>query len=300
MRFFVFCFSILLLLSACSKEKADHINIFAENMNGDSKVWVDPDPTNLNNVTWVLGESIDLNNQSYDIKSNGNGSFSLDVTPLNETMYAIYPATTNSDGDDIEVTNNNGSASTVTLNSLAINFLSTGGHNVVFPMESQANAGAGSMKFNHLTGGLRLTLFNPNTTSPLTLSAVKVVLRSDQEVSPLGNHGVTATWAVQGPTMPSGEIGGIEGDQPVGYSSEMYFVLQNTDANGTISAGATIVPQDRMRFCVPVTVSSFRYITVIGYNMDGSQRFTKSKDLGVETTIERNKMYTIPEVVIPY
>lgn len=279
------------LAVGCTKEKADRISIFAEDMGGsDSKVWMDP--SNVNTATWVAGEAIDLNGNPYTITDDGNGGFYLDIAPQDRSMYAIYPATTAAGGNDITVENNNGTGSRVTLRSLAVNFLSTGGHTVCFPMESQAAARSSALYFNHLTGNLRVTLADTSA-SPVTLGAVKIVLRSTSDVAPISHNGVTVSWAVQGPTMPGGEVGEISGDQDVKYSSEMYFVLK-TDGN----ANATIAAHGSKSFCVPVTVPSLRYITVTGYNPDGSQRFTISKDLGTSITIARNRLRTIPAINI--
>ena len=92
-----------------------------------SKVWVDP--ASPNGATWVEGESVDLNGTARAITCNGDGSYSLDVTPLNEAMYAVYPAKTASDGNDITVENSNASGSTITLKSLAVDFSDGGGNN---------------------------------------------------------------------------------------------------------------------------------------------------------------------------
>jgi hypothetical protein len=61
-------------------------------------------------------------------------------------------------------------------------------------------------------------------------------------------------------------------------------------ANVTIEAGQTL------SFCVPVTVSSLDKITVVGFDGSGAQLFSKSK--AVSTSIQRNKMYNIPTIII--
>lgn len=277
------------LAASCGKETADRIGIVAEKMHtGGAKVWMNP--ASVNAATWVANETVDLNGSSYAIDDNGDGTFSLGVAPLNAAMYAVYPATTVGDGNDIEVSNLNGSGSTVTLKSLAVNFLSTGGHTMYFPMEAQAEARSTQLKFDHLTGGLKITLANTSS-ADVTLDAVKIVARSTSDVAPLSHNGVTASWEIEGPVLPGGTVGGISGNQDIKYTSEMYFVLQTDGA-----AGATIDAHGSRSFCVPVTVSSMKYFTVTGYNPDGSQRFTISKELDIPLTIERNGMYNIPTI----
>ena len=125
-----------------------------------------------------------------------------------------------------------------------------------------------------------------------------MVARSDNAVSHLASDaGVTARWAVQGPSLPSGPVGSISGDQVVKFSSEMMFDLYNgaTD-HVTVSNGSSIT------FCVPVTISSVRYLTFTAYNAAGQELFNLAKDLCShgedEVEVVRNMMYTIPTIVI--
>ena len=276
-----------MLASGCSKDKADRINLFAEQMGGGSKVWVDP--ASPNGATWVAGEQIDLNGSAYDINSNSDGSFSLNVAPLDVAMYAVYPATTASGGDTITVTNNGASGSTITLKSLAVNFRD-GGHRIVFPMAANASAESGSLRFDHLTGGLRLTLANTSGEG-IAVDHVKVVVQGTSAAGAVERGGVshTVAWAMQGPTMPSGEVGGISGDQEVSYSSEMHFRMQTSGA-----AGVTVPASGNISFCMPVTVSTVKMLSITGYNASGQQLFTKVKSLGTPLAIAVNNMYNIP------
>ena len=279
---------LALLASGCTKEKADRISIFANNMNGNSKVWVNP--ASPNGATWVAGETINLNGSEYTITANAGGSFSLNVEPLAETMYAVYPATMTEDGNDIAVTNSNASGATITLKSLAVNFLSTGGHTVIFPMAEKAAANSGSLYFDHLTAGLRLTLAN-SSASGIAVDHIKLVVQGTEAASSVTRDGVSYTvqWAVQGPTTPSGNIGGISGDQEVKFSSEMNLQMQNSGA-----AGVTVPASGSIQFCVPATVATVKHLSVTGYDANGNQLFTKNKSLASNATLEVNHIYDIP------
>jgi hypothetical protein len=291
--------ALLALATGCGKDVADRISLFANSMGGGAKVWMDPDPTDVNGATWVAGEEINLNGRPYAITANGNSRFSLEVEPLAEAMYAVYPATMNSDGNDIEVVNNNASGATITIKSLAVDFRD-GGHRIVFPMAAQAAAESGSLFFDHLTAGLRLTLEN-STNSGYAIDHLKVVVQGTAAAGDVEIGGVsyTVAWAVQGPTTPSGDIGGIEDDRSVGYSSEMNFRMQT---NGV--AGVTVPAKDggvngSISFCVPVTVCELQRISITGYDASGVQLFTKSKSIDSDRpNLEVNHMYHIPAIEI--
>ncbi|MBR1549895.1 MAG: hypothetical protein IJ634_04590 [Bacteroidales bacterium] len=212
--------ALLALATGCGKDKdaADRINIFTHDMGGDSKVWVDP--AHPSDATWVASETIDLNGTPYVITSNAS-SYSLEVAPLDVDMYAVYPGTMSAGGNDITVANSNASGAAITLRSLAVDFRDDG-HRVVFPMAEKASAGSSSLYFDHLTAGLRLTLTNGSASS-IAVDHLKVVLQGTGAASAVTIDGVnyTVSWAVQGPTTPSGEVGTISGDREVTYSSEM-------------------------------------------------------------------------------
>lgn len=276
------------LATACSKDKADRISIFANNMgNSGSKVLVNP--SSPNDATWVAGETINLNGNSYSINNNGNGSFSLNVAPLDAAMYAIYPASTNDDGNIIDVVNNNASGATITMKQLVVNFLD-GGHRIIFPMAEKAAANNGALYFDHLTAGLRLTLAN-SSAEDISVDHIKVVVQSTSAASDVVRDGVSYTvrWAVQGPTTPSGDIGDISGDQQVAYSSEMLLYLQHDGL-----AGVTVPASGNISFCVPATVSDVKMLSITGYNASGMQLFTKVKNLDNPLQMSVNYMYNIP------
>ena len=224
---------LALLPIACSKDGDGRLRIYAEEMYGshNTKVWVNPSDVSAS-ASWVVGEQIDLNGTSYPIANDGDGNYlDAEENALSESLYAIYPATVNTDGNNITVTNNGASASTVVINSLSVNFRD-GGHDIIFPMATgQTDKSSGKLLFKHLTGGMKLTLVN-TTASDCTVRSVKVVVYGDGAApTPITAHNVTTRWAAQGPVLPGGEIGANDGNQTVGYASEMHFALKDNGAD---------------------------------------------------------------------
>lgn len=277
----------LLFAVGCKKDNS-RISIFAENMADNSKVWVDP--AQVNGATWIVGETINLNGTVYTIASDDDGFYLANTAELNSALYAIYPADLQSGGNDITVVNNN-TTGTVTISSLAVNFTDNG-HEVVFPMASTAEAGSDKLLFDHLTGGMKVTLANATATAVAT---VKMITYGDEAIPPVVLNGITVTtqWASQGPTVPMGDVGQIEGDQDIKYSCEMNFAMQTDGASTvTVPAGGSIT------FCVPVTVRSVKRLTVIGYDADGAELFAKTRSFTTAQAIERNHMYSLPTIQI--
>ena len=286
---------LTVLATACGKETDGLLRIYANHMNGGgSKVWVNPENVS-SSASWVTAEQIDLNGTPYPIAYDEGYYINTGDAELSSTLYAIYPASVNANGNDLSVANNGASASTVIIRSLAVNFRSVGdveGHDIVFPMAATAVAGEGKLFFNHLTGGLKLKLTNTSPNQDYTLGSVKVVVYGeDAAPTPLTAHNVTTSWEIQGPTLPSGEIGEIAGDQSVCYASEMHFSMKT---NG--EAGKEIAHGNRITFCVPVTVSPVKKLVVTGYGTDGAQLFVRFKELGTAQAIMANYMYNIPEI----
>lgn len=284
---------LALLPIACSKDGDGRLRIYAEEMYGshNTKVWVDPANVSAS-ASWVVGEQIDLNGTSYPIADDGDGNYlDAEENALSESLYAIYPATVNTDGNYITVTNNGASASTVVISSLSVNFRD-GGHDIVFPMATgQTDKSSGKLLFKHLTGGMKLTLVN-TTANDCTVKSVKVVVYGDGAApTPITAHNVTTRWATQGPVLPGGEIGANDGNQTVGYASEMHFALKDNGADGkTITSGSSI------NFVVPVTITPIKRLVVTGYGTNGVQLFVKDKILPSAQTIQANHMYNIPEI----
>lgn len=279
--------ALLALATGCGKDVADRISLFANSMGGGAKVWMDP--TVVNGATWVAGEGINLNGRPYAITANGNGRFSLEVEPLVEAMYAVYPATMASGGNDITVENHGASGATITIKRLAVDFRDDG-HRIVFPMAEKADANATSLYFDHLTAGLHLTLAN-SSEAGIAVDHLKVVVQGTAAAPAVTIDGVdyNVAWAVQGPTTPSGDIGYISGDREVTYSSEMNLLMQTSGAAGvTVRAGGNI------QFYVPATMRNVKRLSITGYDAAGQQLFAKSKDLDTPLDLEVNHMYNIP------
>ena len=303
-----------LATTGCESEMAgdDILKIYTEKMTREGQAKVLVTPGNNNGDEWVVGEQINLNGTAYPIgytnDDPANPFFHI-VAPEGyvapDHLYAIYPATVASGGNDIEVVNNGSAASTVLLKRLAVTFRANNGvldgtHEVYFPMAAHCGAGADSrLLFRHLTGGLLLTL-HINSSSSVTLGSIKVALTSNNEVVPIvySDNGlnVSTQWSASGMALPSGQIGNIEGDIDVSKTSEMHFSLMTSDG-GSVTEGVTIAAGAEIKFCVPVTVSSLTRITVAGYTTGGAQHFVKSKGL-TNTAIERNKMYSVPTIAI--
>ena len=280
--------SLVLLLTVGCKKSNGHISIFAENMAVNSKVWVNP--AQVNGATWLEGETVNLNGTVYTIASDDDGFYLANTAELTSNLYAIYPASLQADGNNIAVVNNN-STGTITISSLAVNFTNNG-HEVVFPMASTAEAGSDKLLFDHLTGGMRVTLANATAT---TVASVKMITYGDEAIPPVELDGITVTtqWAAQGPTVPMGDVGQIEGDQDIKYTCEMNFAMQ-TDGAATV----TVPAGGNITFCVPVTVRSVKRLTVIGYDTDSSVLFTKTRSFTTAQAIERNHMYSLPTIQI--
>lgn len=292
------------LAISCGKDKDNaRLRILAENMSGSSaKVLVDP--ANFNAASWVENETIDLNGTLQDITGNETDGFSIDLGDDNDAPanpYAVYPGTS-FNNNDLEVTNSIGTGEVV-LNRLAISFDGTGKHHVIFPMVATPdtyNSSNRSLLFKHLTAAFKMTLVN-GTSDPINLASVKIIAQSEEPTmsSNVSNiPGYTARWTVQGPAVPTGDVGSNTTDMTVSYSSEMNFDLKSgTDNYVTINNGTPL------SFCVPVTISSVRYLTIVGYKTDGTEMFQIHKDLCPaagqdEIDIERNKMYIIPNITI--
>ena len=287
-RTIIFLLALILLFAVGCKKNNGHISIFAENMADNSKVWVDP--AQVNGATWIVGETVNLNGTVYTIASDDDGFYLANTAELNSALYAIYPADLQTDGNDISVVNNN-TTGTTTISSLAVNFTNNG-HEVVFPMSSTADAGSDKLLFDHLTGGLKVSLANTTAT---TVASVRMITYGGEAIPPVALNGITVTtqWAAQGPTVPMGDVGQIEGDQDIKYSCEMNFAMQTDGASTvTVPAGGSIT------FCVPVTIRSVKRLTVIGYAADGSVLFTKTRSFTTAQAIERNHMYSLPTIQI--
>lgn len=299
----MFSVAVALLFASCSKDNDGRLRIFAENMNGGSsaKIWVNPSSvsTASSSATWVVDESINLNGTAYAIARNGEAEYYLNTgeAAIPTNKYAIYPATLNANGNKVTVTNNNGSGSTVVIESLALNFRqvnSTWGHDILFPMAAKEESSKMRLLFNHLTAALQMTLNNTSTTENKTIGSLKVVTYGEGSAAgPLDAvNGVSCSWEHQGPVLPGGEIGSITGDQSVSYASEMHFTLTT---NGSTPGKQVDMNNGTINLCVPVTINKITKIEITGYDNSGAQLFFKTKSVSA-LAVTANEMYTIPEI----
>lgn len=284
-------FSLLLLFCGCTKENSITFRLFANPMYFAGKVLHDPSDFSS---SWVDGESINLNGENCTIAGNGNAaSITVENVP-STTIYAIYPNTMSSGGNDIVVTYGAGGTSTMTLKQMAIDFTDATHHKVVLPMAAKTEDNNGRLLFDHLTGGLRFTIEN-NTGTACTLATVRIVTTGANANAVAPQHhekGVTVTWERQGLIVPSGPVGSIEDDRTLVYASEMRFAMKTNGTEGVIiPVGGT------KTFSVPVTVRSMTGFSVTGYAPGGAELFTKKKS-NMNLPIDFNEIYDTPTIKI--
>ena len=293
---------LALIATGCKKENNGRIRIFAENMRNGSKILINPDDPS--DAYWVTGETIAINGTSYEIKEDDDGYY---LEGVNTLATAIYPGS-GDEYNDIEVNGNE-----VVLKRLTVNFLDEGygNINVVFPMAAVPNDDD-QLFFSHLTGGLKITLEAPD--HAIEVASVKIVAQGTSQPTNLSVNGVTATarWAVQGPTLPHGEVGDMEDDYNAAYACEMNIDFVTTGMRwneydelvpyvspGITLYGDTYGNHDSRTFYVPITINSIQYLTVTGYSNTGEQLFHVTKDLGEGNhNIVPNTMYTVPPIQI--
>ena len=285
--------TITMLLAAlamgCKKDNNGRLTLVAENMRGDNpKVLVDP-ANPATSTGWINDEPINLNGTVYYVSGDLTDGFYLsnagsEVTALSEDMYALYLGA-DFGGNDVEVTND-GSTHEIVMNKLVIDLQSDGQH-MAFPMAAVADANTNLLLFRHLCAGFQVTLTANSAVNDVT--SLKIVAQgnsaTDMNVDLLG---CSARWAVQGPSVPTGNVGGNSGDVDVKYISEMNFDFTSAP---TINATG-------IQFLVPITISSVENLTVIGYDANGIEKFRKTKAFGSAIVVERNRMYTIPSIAI--
>lgn len=281
-----------LLFTACGKDNTDGcLRLFSENMMFiGAKVLVNP--ANPSGASWVTGERINLNGTAYPIAYDEN-SYYLNTgnAEIPASLLAVYPSDTNANGNDVTVSND-GTTGTVTIRNLSVDYRD-GGHRIFFPMAAANNLSERRLLFNHLTAGMRLTLTDTSATKDYLVGSVRIVTYGENATAAAlpAVNGVSCRWAVQGPSVPGGEVGGEDGDVAMAYSSEMHFTLKD---NGV--AGKAIDNGGSISLCVPVTVNRIKTIEVTGYDTDGRQLFSRTKTLDNELEVELNTMYTIPEI----
>jgi hypothetical protein len=286
------------LAAGCNKDKDRYINIFAGSMSvSDNKVLINPSDI-PDGAYWIAGETVMLNGTEYEIAGASENYHLIDpensnmvVQAMDEVMYAMYPGGSFG-GNDVDVNYNTGE---IVLNRLVIRIMDNGTQEMAFPMAGRADAGETNLYFNHLTAGMRIDLHNQGS-SAVNVAKLKVVAQSEEAADNLSYTDVrtfTARWAVQGPTMPTGNVGENEDVVDAKYASEMNFDLKSGNNDYvTISNG------DNKPFCIPVTLSSVRKLVITGYSEDDTELFHVAKDFGSNITVYRNRMYTVPVINI--
>lgn len=299
------------LFVGCSKDNEEptapatkRINIFAGAMGGNgSKVWMNPANVNASSV-WVPTEQIELNGTPYEIQSEGSRYY-LDVDPAPEgTLYAIYPASVNANGNHIDVSYDGTTASAVAIHSLAVTFRTVNevlGHDVYFPMAATAANGNEGLYFDHLTGGVTITLDN-NRGSALNVAKLVVTALNASDQGAIYKD-LKPSWAGgMFPALPEGEVGEITGDQSTEFVSSMTLFLRDADHSTeykTIAANGNT--GETLTFCMPLIAKQVKYLQITAYASDGSQIFQTNKvDLGPADgyDIEVNTLYNLNPIPI--
>lgn len=292
---------LALVATGCTKDDNQKVNdgrikIFSENMtaasNG-SKLLIDPSDMAME---WLAGEKIKVNDEVYTIASNGEGGYTIGSTesPLADDegfYYALYPGD-NFNGNDVTISGTN-AAPVMTLNNLVINMHSNGTHDVAFPMGVKVASTATEMVFKHLTAGFKLSL--KTTTGTVTVDKLKVYVYGEGAVGTVNTgDGVSYTvkWNSEGmmPMVPVGEVGGIT-DRDLSYGSEMVFDMKTEGSAGVVFNTTA------KSFCIPVTLTTVKRITVVGYN-EGNQVFAKTSALASHVELGRHVMYPVKTIAI--
>ena len=209
-------------------------------------------------------------------------------------MTALYPG---KDFDDNKVVVN---YSEIILKQLGIKFTSDGKQSTAFPMYANTTAGSQALYFNHLTCGIQVRLKN-TTGSDVNIAKLTIVAQSDAAVVNLGLdndndnvNDIIARWETEvvGPWVPMGPVGQNGDAVDVKFSSVMNFVFKDESNNAykSISNGETL------KFCVPVTISSLKYLKVAGYDENDNLIFYKKASFGSAQNLYRNNMYSFPVI----
>ena len=296
----LFSFAVLLALVAtsCSKDDgARKFRLFANPIRNASKIQMNPvDLTS----SWVAGEKINLNGQECVI-TESNSIFSIECQNVPTTpIYAIYPYTSTT-GDNVITTIYDGETSTMKLKQLAINFNDDySNYQVIFPMAAKTEENTGKLMFDHLTAGFKITIEN-TATEACTLSAIRVFAQcpNAESTTPETYNGVSVSWEHQGLIVPSGPIGGINGDVALQNACEMFFKMKSGNNDYVVIPAANQQNGNgSISFCIPATVRAISSITVTGVGADGADVFARTMSSS-NANVARNNMYAIPTITIP-
>ena len=284
----------------CTKEKISRISIYSEPFGVNSKVMIDT--TNVSSGSgWINGEEVNINGAAYPIVIQ-NDSYYIDITsnPPAGALYAIYPSSIQEvGGNSIRVTNSgNSNMKYIELSRLVVKYSGNyTKHEIIFPMAGTGDENSTMLLFKHLTAGLKISL--KTLSSSIEVASLKVVVQGSDAADDVTLDGVTyrTRWAVQGPLMPGGDIGGIDGNRDITYASEMYFDMEEP-GHDYVTIGTSGIG-----LFIPVTVNDLKRITIIGYASDNTQLFAKSKVLNTDSggqypNLQRNHIYIVPTIEI--
>jgi hypothetical protein len=267
------------------------LRLLSENMTFiGAKVLVNP--ANPSGASWVTGERINLNGTAYPVAyAESTYYLNTGTDDIPASLLAVYPSDTAAGGNDVTVTNN-GTTGTVTIRNLSVDYRD-GGHRILLPMAAANNSSEKRLLFKHLTAGMKLTLTDTSATKDYLVGSVRIVTYGESATAAAlpAVNGVSCRWAVQGPSVPGGEVGSETGDVSMAYSSEMHFTITNGGY-----PGKAIPRNGSISLCVPVTVNRIKTIVVTGYDTEGQQLFTRTKTLDDVLEVQANTMYTIPEI----
>lgn len=158
-------FAALLTLVGCEKTEDDTpdgmIEIFAESMNGGSKVILDG-----LNATWRSGDEIRINGSTATVKRRGDRAYISDASISEGTNRALYPAS-------LSTVNWGTDNPTITFPAYYHYRTDNTGHQVLDLPMAAYSTGSTPLQFKHLTGALYITVKNTSANSR-TIQSVTV------------------------------------------------------------------------------------------------------------------------------
>lgn len=158
-------FAALLTLVGCEKMEDDTpdgmIEIFAESMNGGSKVILDG-----LDATWRSGDEIRINGSTATVERRGDRAYISDASISEGTNRALYPAS-------LSTVNWGTDNPTITFPAYYHYRTDSAGHQVLDLPMAAYSTGSTPLQFKHLTGALYITVKN-NHSAPLKLLSISV------------------------------------------------------------------------------------------------------------------------------
>lgn len=158
-------FAALLTLVGCEKTEDDTpdgmIEIFAESMNGGSKVILDG-----LNATWRSGDEIRINGSTATVERRGDRAYISDASISEGTNRALYPAS-------LSTVNWGTDNPTITFPAYYHYRTDGAGHQVLDLPMAAYSTGSTPLQFKHLTGALYITVKNTSA-NPRTIQSVTV------------------------------------------------------------------------------------------------------------------------------